>query len=99
MNSPELSTVARPILALLILASTALAADPKIPWVQMDASGGKLAYRALPAGDRIMDFSHAGYMGGGVALPTVAVKMKVRPTGGDDTEAGVVPSPHQLLRG
>ena len=79
--------IPRPILALILLASTALAADPKIPWVQVDASGGKLAYHALPAGDRIMDFSHAGYMGGGVALPAVPVKIKVRPTGGDDTAA------------
>ncbi len=87
MNAPELSTTTRPILALLILACAALAADPKIPWVQMDASGGKLTYHALPAGDRIMDFSHAGYMGGGVALPAVPVKIKVRPTGGDETAA------------
>jgi hypothetical protein len=38
---------------------------------------GRLVYKALPAGDRIMDFSHAGYMGGGVALPTVAVRTTV----------------------
>src|SRR5215470_13992629 len=29
---------------------------------------GKLAYKTLPDGDRIMDFSFAGYRGGGVAL-------------------------------
>lgn len=32
-----------------------------------------------------MDFSHAGYMGGGVALPTVAVQKTIEPSGGDDT--------------
>ena len=32
---------------------------------------GKLVYKTTPAGDRIMDFSYAGYMGGGVALPDV----------------------------
>ena len=26
---------------------------------------GKLVYKALSTSDRIMDFSHAGYMGGG----------------------------------
>jgi hypothetical protein len=35
-----------------------------------------------------MDFSHAGYMGGGVALPNVPVRRTVRPSGtGDDTAA------------
>jgi hypothetical protein len=38
-------------------------------WVYYDAKG-KLAYKPLNAqGDRIMDFSHAGYKGGGVAIP------------------------------
>jgi hypothetical protein len=46
---------------------------------------GKLVYKTLPTGDRIMDFSHAGYMGGGVALPTVAVAKTIGPSGGDDT--------------
>ena len=48
---------------------------------------GKLVYKTTPAGDRIMDFSFAGYMGGGVALPDVAVVKTVKPSGGeDDTE-------------
>jgi hypothetical protein len=34
-----------------------------------------------------MDFSHAGYMGGGVAVPTLPVMQEVAPTHGDDTEA------------
>lgn len=48
---------------------------------------GRLAYRTLPAGDRIMDFSHAGYRGGGVALPNVPVRRTVTPgpADGDDT--------------
>ncbi|HWW02201.1 MAG TPA: hypothetical protein VNZ64_21045 [Candidatus Acidoferrum sp.] len=55
-------------------------------WVYFDANG-KLAYKSLPAGDRIMDFSSAGYMGGGVALPSVPVKVTIAPSDGDDTEA------------
>ena len=39
-------------------------------WVY-PGTDGKLVYKTTPAGDRIMDFSHAGYMGGGVALPDV----------------------------
>jgi len=55
-------------------------------WVA-EGAGGKLVYKALPAGDRIMDFSFAGYGGGGVALPVAPVKKTLRPSGGDDTVA------------
>ena len=34
---------------------------------------GKLVYTYTTKGDRIPDFSYAGYGGGGVALPTVRV--------------------------
>lgn len=40
---------------------------------------GKLVYKTTPQGDRIMDFSHAGYKGGGVPLPDVPVRATVRP--------------------
>lgn len=45
---------------------------------------GKLVYRTTPRGDRIIDFSHAGYMGGGVALPSVPVAKTVLPSDGKD---------------
>src|SRR5499426_3693372 len=48
---------------------------------------GKLAYKTLPRGDRIMDFSSAGYKGGGVALPVAPVSQTVSPSGADDTAA------------
>jgi hypothetical protein len=60
---------------------------PASQWVSWDA-GGKLVYKSLnPQGDRIMDFSHAGYHGGGVALPVVPVAVTLSPSGGDDTAA------------
>jgi len=60
---------------------------PASQWVSWDESG-KLVYKALNAqGDRIMDFSHAGYHGGGVALPVVPVQAMLAPSGGDDTVA------------
>ncbi len=40
---------------------------------------GKLLYKTTAAGDRIIDFSFAGYMGGGIALPTIPVKKTVQP--------------------
>lgn len=60
---------------------------PASQWVSYDESG-KLVYKALNAqGDRIMDFSHAGYHGGGVKLPEVPVAVTLSPSGGDDTAA------------
>ena len=55
-------------------------------WVALGETG-KLEYKTTPKGDRIVDFSHAGYMGGGVALPTLPVKKEVAPSGGDDSAA------------
>ena len=55
-------------------------------WVALGASG-KLEYKKTPKGERMVDFSHAGYMGGGVAIPSLPVKKVVAPSGGDDTAA------------
>lgn len=74
---------------LFILAATACAlnAAPYSKWVY-PGPDGKLVYETTPAGDKIMDFSAAGYMGGGVALPDVPVKQAIQPSGsGDDTTA------------
>lgn len=73
----------------------------KSEWVYMN-SEGKLAYKKTERGDRIMDFSHAGYMGGGVALPEVPVRVTVSPSGSDDTEniqAAVDKVSHMSLEG
>src|SRR4029450_8913978 len=45
--------------------------------------GGRLQYTADDRGNRIMDFSYAGYKGGGVALPEVRVARAVKPIDGD----------------
>lgn len=73
------------VLFLLITNASAWATDikkekepGKSEWVYLGADG-KLVYKKSPKGDRIMDFSYAGYMGGGVALPDVAVKVTVKP--------------------
>lgn len=59
---------------------------PPTHWVRQ-GHGGKLLYGVTPRGDRIADFSSAGYRGGGVALPHVQTKRMVTPAGGDDTAA------------
>jgi hypothetical protein len=83
MNSLRLISCA----ALALLAANfACGADATSKWAAVDARS-QLTYKATPRGDRIMDFSFAGYMGGGVALPAVAVRKTLRPSGGDDTAA------------
>ena len=72
------------IIVVMVLAAFAMGADrPASEWVRRGADG-KLAYKTTDRGDRIMDFSHAGYRGGGVTIPDVAVKRTVKPGGGDD---------------
>src|SRR5688500_9480960 len=74
---------------LTVLTAQTLAAERGTSeWVFV-GSDGKLAYKTTAKGDRIMDFSHAGYMGGGVALPDVPVKATVKPTGGEDDTAAI----------
>lgn len=46
---------------------------------------GKLVYVADSLGNKIPDFSNAGYKGGGVALPYVATKETVWPVNGDNS--------------
>jgi hypothetical protein len=55
-------------------------------WVH-EGTDGKLVYTHTSNGDRIPDFSYAGYEGGGVALPEVPAKRTVKPSVPDDTDA------------
>ncbi len=47
--------------------------------VKPAATGGRLVYTADAAGNTVVDFSHAGYGGGGVAIPLVPAKIVVEP--------------------
>jgi len=47
--------------------------------------GGRLAYVVDAEGNRVPDFSRAGYRGGGVPLPEVPTVRTVEPVDGDDT--------------
>ncbi len=47
---------------------------------------GRLVYESDAQGNRVVDFSHAGYGGGGQAIPTVPVKLYVEPGGGNDRQ-------------
>lgn len=68
--------------------SNPAAAQARSQWVYAGPDG-KLVYKTTPAGDQIMDFSSAGYMAGGVALPNVSVVRTVKPSGGADDTATI----------
>ena len=72
--------------ALAASSHTTDAAGPYSQWVRPDADG-KLAYATTPTGDHIVDFSYAGYRGGGVALPDAPVAETLAASGADDTSA------------
>lgn len=80
----------RPVTALVVLCliRVTAAAPPDSAWVRPGADG-KLVYNTTPRGDRILDFSFAGYMSGGVALPDVPVIKTLAPSGAEDDSAAI----------
>ena len=68
----------------VLLAAALLSAQATSSWVFV-GSDGHLHYKTDSQGNRIMDFSSAGYKAGGVPLPVVATQRTVNPSGGDDT--------------
>lgn len=77
------------LVVLVLICMVAADAHPwgsKKHWVSLDSSG-RLIYRTFPRGDRIVDFSYAGYMSGGLPLPNVLTARTVAPSGADDTAA------------
>jgi hypothetical protein len=67
-----------------LLVPVALSAQATSSWVFM-GSDGHLHYKTDAQGNRILDYSYAGYEGGGVALPTVPVAQTISPVSGDNT--------------
>lgn len=55
-------------------------------WVYYSPKG-VLIYKTLKHGDKIMDFSYAGYGGGGISIPNVPVKITLDPQSRDNTDA------------
>lgn len=69
-------------LAMLITAPALFAQTST--WVYFGPDG-RLQYRQDDCGNRIIDFSYAGYRGGGVKLPSLSVVATVNPITGDNT--------------
>lgn len=75
------------VVVFFALATTSRAAPPSpsaSQWAAVDQAG-ELRYEALSRGDRVMDFSFAGYGGGGTAIPSIPTRVTVKPSGADDT--------------
>src|SRR5688572_4332791 len=72
---------------LCLTASLAIAAPEPAPEPRAVQSGadGRLAYHADPRGNRVPDFSYAGYRGGDVEIPDVPVRVVVSHKSGDQT--------------
>jgi hypothetical protein len=65
-------------------AAQGAAAAATTNWISW--TGGRLVYGHDAHGNRVPDYSSAGYEGGGVPLPVAAVAQRVgAPSGGDDT--------------
>ena len=72
------------IILLVFAAAVSVAGQGRSRWVHLDARQ-KLRYATDQRGNRIMDFSYAGYRGGGVALPVVRVARTLSASAGDTT--------------
>jgi hypothetical protein len=72
------------ILSLVLVTAAILFAQAKSQWVYFGADH-LLHYRADGQGNRIMDFSYAGYRGGGVPLPSPPAIRHISPDEGDAT--------------
>jgi len=85
MPAPRSPLFARRLAALLLALPAVLLGVQSPPVVR--AQAGKLDYVAAANGDRLPDFSAAGYAGGGTALPRVPAVIAVSPQAGDATAA------------
>jgi hypothetical protein len=75
------------LLMFFITGLTVLAQDiPPTTTLVYPGTDGKLIYVSDSLGNKIPDFSNAGYKGGGVAIPYVPNKVTVWPVVGDNTE-------------
>ena len=70
-----------------MLAQTRAVAQDLAPTVSRVYPGpaGRLVYVPDEQGNTIHDASHAGYRGGGVAIPTVPLRETIWPVAGDNT--------------
>lgn len=81
---PRLLRIPAALLSLILLFAGRVEAKQVASPVTLGREG-RLSYREEPNGDRVIDFSHAGFGGGGVPLPRVPVRLRVEAPTGDAT--------------
>ena len=59
---------------------SASGADQSVPLIRSDQGG--LVYELSIQGDRVPDFSYCGYMASAEAIPAVATRLRLTPSGG-----------------
>ena len=57
------------------------------PYPAIRFENGRMAYTPDYRGNTLIDYSHAGYEGGGAAIPNIPVKIILEPSGGDTDDA------------
>jgi hypothetical protein len=82
-HAATIGTVTQAVAGVLAFLSVVLFAQAS-KWVSPGADQ-RLRYATDDRGNRIMDFSFAGYKGGGVRVPDVRVRRRVTPIAGDNT--------------
>jgi hypothetical protein len=73
-----------PLLIFGAITPLTAATKPPSPAISQ-GRGGKLVYIPDPNGDRIPDFSYAGYMAGAKEIPDAPIRVAVAPVAGDNT--------------
>ena len=74
------------IFAAIMVAVSLEAATKNLAPIISSNDDGRLIYDLDERGNKVPDFSHAGYGGGGVPIPDVAIKVVVEAKPGDNTE-------------
>src|SRR3954454_13706024 len=72
--------LSRSLVVALAACGFARAAEPRYV---APGPGGRLAYEPDARGNRVPDYSHCGYGGGGVAIPDMPVRVRVPAAPGD----------------
>lgn len=73
------------LLVMLSVAGSAWTQEPHVSRYAKPGPDGKLVYAPGPENNRLPNFSHCGYMGGGVRIPVLPVRVTLEPAEGDDT--------------
>lgn len=86
-------------LVLIVLVASPLKAQPNYSSYVRPGPEGMLIYASDARGNRISDYSYAGYKGGGVTLPPASVRIALEPARGDPSTLGASEPHHRWSTG